>query len=46
MNKKSIEFTTTQLLLLLLAVILILFMIAWYTGLKDYMIDIINNLFD
>ncbi len=45
MNKKGIEFTTNQLILLLLAVIVLLFMIGWYGGLGNTMMDILNNLF-
>jgi len=45
MNKKSVEFTPTQLILLLIAVIVILFMVAWYSGLGKHMMDILNNLF-
>ena len=45
MNKKAIQFTATQLVILLLVAILLIFMIAWYSGLKDQMIDIVNNFF-
>jgi len=45
MDKKSMDFSTTQLIMFLLIIILIFFMIVWYTGLKDSMIEIINNFF-
>jgi len=44
-KKKGIEFSTTQLILLVLVAILILFFLAFYTGLKDNMMNMLDNLF-
>lgn len=45
MDKKAMEFTYTQIIVMIILLIFLIWAIIWFTGLREKIIEILNNIF-